>query len=111
MRAVVDANVNRNSYFAHPELILLAMLASEDEEERRFAVGIIRDKIRKGEDRGNSLPRQFETPSVNFDAINLQTLINWDTVKLSEPLLTATLSTAEIVACLDSPLHVPSPQA
>ena len=48
------------------------------------------------------------TPSVNFDASSLQTLIDWDTVKLSEPLLTATMSTDEVISCLDSPLHVPS---
>ena len=48
------------------------------------------------------------TPSVNFDASSLQTLIDWDTVKLSEPLLTATMSTDEVIACLDSPLQVPS---
>ena len=40
---------------------------------------------------GESLPRQFETPSVNFDATNLQTLINWETVKLLELLLTTTM--------------------
>ena len=110
--------------------MLITMLASEDEDERRFAVKVIttlkylscqsgspfysnlsqviREKIRKGESTGDSLPRQFETPSVNFDASSLQTLIDWDTVKLSEPLLTATMSTDEVISCLDSPLQVPS---
>ena len=130
VRAVVDFYVNRNAYFANPELMLITMLASEDEDERRFAVKVIttlkylscqsgspfysnlsqviREKIRKGESTGDSLPRQFETPSVNFDASSLQTLIDWDTVKLSEPLLTATMSTDEVISCLDSPLQVPS---
>ena len=130
VRAVVDFYVNRNAYFANPELMLITMLASEDEDERRFAVKVIttlkylscqsgspfysnlsqviREKIRKGESTGDSLPRQFETPSVNFDASSLQTLIDWNTVKLSEPLLTATMSTDEVISCLDSPLQVPS---
>ena len=42
VRDVVDTYVNRNAYFANPELVLLTMLASEDEEERRFAVKVIR---------------------------------------------------------------------
>ena len=90
--------VNRNAYFANPELMMITMLASDDEEERRFAVKVIKERIRKGADLGNSLPRQFETPSVNFDATNLQTLINWDTVRPSEPLLTATMTTDEVTA-------------
>ena len=50
-------------------------LTSEDEEERRFTVNVIK-QIRKdaeSADLGDSLPCQFETPSVNFDATNLQT--------------------------------------
>ena len=68
---------------------------------------MIRELIRKGDDIGDSLPRQFVAPSVNFDATSLQTLIDWDNVQLSEPLLTATMSTEEVIACLDSPLQVP----
>ena len=52
--------------------MLLTMLESEDEEERRFAVNVIK-KIKKGADLGDFLPRQIETPSVNVDATNLQT--------------------------------------
>ena len=107
MRSVVDNYVNRNAYYANPELMLITMLSSEDEEERRFGVNVIR-KIRNGADLGDSLPRQFENPSVNFDATSLQTLINWETVKLSEPLLTATMTMDQVISCLDSPLQVPS---
>ena len=63
---------NRNANFANPKLMLLTMLESEDEEERRFAVNVIK-KIKKGADLGDFLPRQIETPSVNVDATNLQT--------------------------------------
>ena len=57
---------------------------------------------------GCSLARQFYTTPVNFKPQNFTELINWDTVKLTEPLLTATLSTDQVVACLDTPLLVPS---
>ena len=70
---LVNANFDkRNANFANPKLMLLTMLESEDEEERRFAVNVIK-KIKKGADLGDFLPRQIETPSVNVDATNLQT--------------------------------------
>ena len=74
VRAIVDFYVNRNAYFANPEPMIITLLSSEDEVERRFAVKLIKERIRKGADLGDSSPRQFETPSVNFDATNLQTL-------------------------------------
>jgi hypothetical protein len=92
VRAVVDQYVTRSSYFAHPELLLITLLNSEDEEERRFGVKVSREKIRKGAKHGNSLPQKFKAPAVNFKAVNLQQLINWDTVKLYEPLLIDTLT-------------------
>ena len=60
------------SYFAHPELLLTTMLASDEEEERRFAVKVIREGIRKGTELGSYQPRQFRAPPVNFQAENLQ---------------------------------------
>ena len=108
VRSIVDTYVNRNAYFANPELMMITMLASDDEEERRFAVKVIKERIRKGADLGNSLPRQFETPSVNFDATNLQTLINWEMVKLLELLLTTTMIIADEVI-LNSPCRYPAP--
>ena len=35
-------------------------------------------------------------------------LIDWDTVKLSEPLLTATLTSEELLGFLENPLEVPT---
>lgn len=108
VRKVVDPYVSRSSYFAHPELILTTLLASEDEKERQFGVTKILQIIRKGSETGDSKPRQFKAPPVNFEARNLPQLIDWEKVKLSEPLVTATMSSQEVVACLDSPLLVPA---
>ena len=108
VKTVVEPYIARSSYFAHPELLLTPMLASDEEEERRIAVQVIRDRIRKGAELGSSQPRQFRAPPVNFLAENLQQLIDWDKVKLTEPLLTANLTSNQLVACLDSPLVVPS---
>ena len=105
---MVDPYITRNSYFAHPELLLISLLASDNEEERHFAVRTIRKQIRKGAEIGNSRPRQFKTSSINFEAEKLTELINWDTVKLSEPLITATMSSDELLGLLETPLEVPS---
>ena len=108
VRSIVEPYVTRNSYFANPELILISLLASDDEEERHFAIQMIRDKIRKGAEMGDSTPRQFKTPAVNFQAQKLTELIDWNTVKLTEPLLTATLTSDQLLGLLESPLEVPS---
>lgn len=78
-----------------------------DEKERRFGLKIIREKIRKGSSHGNFLPCKFHAPQVNFRANNLMELNDWDKVKLSEPLLTATMTTEELVRWLDTPLVNP----
>ena len=107
VQEIVKKYVSRSSYFAHPENILISLLASNDEEERRFGVFTIKDKIRKGEEVGSSLPRKFDAPPVNFKAQSLSQLIDWETVPLTEPLLTASLTSEQLTSFLDSPLEVP----
>ena len=108
VQEITKKYVFRSSYFAHPELILITLLSSEDEEERRFGVKIIKEKIRGGAELGVSLPRKFDAPPVNFQAKVLTELIDWDTVPLTEPLITATLTSEQVISCLDTPLEVPS---
>ena len=67
VKNIVCKFVSRSSYFVHPELLLLTPLASDQEEERREGVKIIRDKIRKGGPSGSSLPRKFDAPPINFE--------------------------------------------
>ena len=107
VKNIVMKYVARSSYFAHPELLLLTLLASDSDEERRFAVNIIVSKIREGANFGTSLPRKFTAPPVNFKAEDLTQLIDWETVPLTEPLVTASLSTEEVEDCLATPLIVP----
>ena len=81
-----------SAYFAHPELLLLAMLSSEDQEERVLAAGIICERIREGAGAGSSLPRKFVPPKLNFQADCIHQLIDGDSVPLSEPVITASLT-------------------
>ena len=50
-------------------------------------------------------------PPLNFDATNMQNLINWETVKLSEPLLTTIVIMDKVISCLNPlpPCWYPEP--
>ena len=39
---IVNPYIGRSAYFAHPELLLLTLPASEQERERHFAVAIVK---------------------------------------------------------------------
>ena len=43
VREIVSPTIQRGSYCCHSETILQALLCSQDEEDRRFAVKQIRD--------------------------------------------------------------------
>ena len=50
-------------------------------------------------------------PPLNFDATNMQNLINWETVELSEPLLTTIVIMDKVISCLNPlpPCWYPAP--
>ena len=106
MKNIVILSVESTVWFAHPENILLSLLASEDEEERRFAIRVILDKVRRG-GQGDSSVRTFKIPAINWKAKKIQELIDWDQTPITEPVVTTNLSSEELLACLDTPLVVP----
>ena len=56
VKNIIIPRVESTAWFAHPENILLSLLASEEEAERRFAVRVILDRIRQG-NKGDSSVR------------------------------------------------------
>ena len=106
VKNIVIPRVESTAWFAHPENILLSLLASKEETERRFAIRVILDKVRKGE-KGDSSVRTFKVPIINWKAFKLKDLINWDQTAITEPVVTTHMSSEELLACLDSPLKVP----
>ena len=64
LKDIVKPRVESTAWFAHPEHILLSLLASKEETERRFAVKIIREKIRKGGE-GDTSVRVYKIPTIN----------------------------------------------
>ena len=106
VKNIIIPRVESTAWFAHPENILLSLLASKEETERRFAVRVILDKVRKGE-KGDSSVRTLKVPNINWKASKMQELIDWDQTTVTEPVVTTHLSSEELLALLDGPLEVP----
>lgn len=76
-RDVVDASIQRNGYFAHPENILLAMIHDDLKKNREFAYA----RIQQARCRmSTSNVRKFEIPTINFKANSYCNLINWNAI-------------------------------
>ena len=70
VKAVVEPVMQRRAWYSHSENILLAMIASQDEEKRKFAVDTIKG-IRGIESYGDNSVRDFHVPRINFRADSL----------------------------------------
>ena len=104
--AIVTPYVKSSAWFAHPESVLQAMLCSDNQTEREFAVSKILD-IRGDSPKGDESLRVFKVPPINMETKELGDLIDWTEVKLHEPLLTCNLSKAELLSIMEAPMTVP----
>ena len=94
------------SWHAHPENLLVTLLCCEHADHRSFAVEQIL-KLRNGNEFGDTSPRAFHPPRLNFKAKTLMDLISWKEVRVTESILTCHLSIAELEALRDTPLAPP----
>ncbi|CAH1099833.1 unnamed protein product [Psylliodes chrysocephalus] len=89
LKEVIDPVILRNSYFAHPENILLGMLGDTREHIQKFAV--LRIFKTRNSNKQQSR-RKFEDPnSLNMSASSYMDLIDWSTSVITEPPLTMEL--------------------
>ena len=51
--------------------------------------------------------RQYDIPKINFEATGYPDMIDWETSKLSEPPLTASLTNEQLTMVKETPLAVP----
>ena len=100
---IVKPIVSRNAYFAHPENLLLAMLDDEDENIRKKAVDIIKD-IRTEHQPSHRPVRPFSVPEIDYNADNYYSMIDWESLHLTEPPLTYHLSNDELDQIKDEAL-------
>ena len=96
--------LQHNGFWAHGENVCIAMLADEREEIRRkAALWILRARREFSEE---SHPRQFVPPLVNFAATDYTELVDWDKIPCTEPPITMGMSEEEILAAIETPLHL-----
>ena len=91
-------NTSRSAYHAHPENILLSMLADDNKDVRVKAVGEI-SKMRNSSDhpdKGDISVRKFIVPDLNYNCKNYYDMIDFKKVTMYEPNLTADMTLADL---------------
>lgn len=88
-RTIVNKVIQNNSYFAHSENLLLAMIYDTNDVIRKLGIS----RIIKARTAGQTSLRQFKLPKLMFDAQEYHFMINWQTTQLAEPPVTKHLST------------------
>ena len=104
--SIAKKNVAQNAYWAHPEVLLVAMLADNSKSIRNKAVEKILS-LRGDSDFGDNQPRLYEVPQLKFNANCYTDMIDWKQEKIYEPVLTVKMSKEELLALKDSPLNLP----
>ena len=95
--------IEKGAWSAHSEPLLLSLLASNEEEDRRFAISKILE-IRNGADFGDTSVRQVVTPNLNWDAKSLRHLQNFES--LTESNVTSSISSKDLWDFLEKPLEL-----
>ncbi|KAG0729761.1 hypothetical protein GWK47_029690 [Chionoecetes opilio] len=106
VQTAVTFYVRTRAWFAHSECVLLSLMASQSEDDRRFAVTQIL-KLRASEEYGDTSVRPRITPKLNLSTTSLQTLISWQPGQVHEPAFTCSLSGDQIKEILVKPYEVP----
>ena len=92
VQRALEPSLKRGSWYAHSEHILIKLLASEEPEDREWAVNKIVN-IRQKKD-GKQLRIRFgkeENRPVNLQATSLKNLIDWNS-DCTEPPITVNLT-------------------
>jgi hypothetical protein len=94
VKEVSEPYLKSESWWAHPENVLIALLCSDDKKERVFAVDTIK-AVRAGSEKGSTSVRSFKIPkTVNLGACEIVQLLNWEEEIITEPVFTTSM-------CLD----------
>lgn len=105
LKKVVDPVLQRNGYYGHPENLLLAMLADERKHIRELGLRRIL-KCRQDKHNGNQV-RQFQIPKFNFNADDYIDLVDWQSISVTEPPLTANILKSDLVEMIsDVPAEI-----
>ena len=105
-KKIVQRCIQRNAFYAHPENILLAELASSHKPDRIDAVQTIIEARANHQNQASSV-RLFRVPELNFKASKWQLMIKWSETDILEPPLIRNMSNSELLALVAEPLIVP----
>ena len=104
VKEIAKKFVQKGAWHAHSEHILLALLSSQNEDDRRFAVEKI-SAIRNGAIIGDSSPRPFTPPKLNWNASSIRDIQDWSDA--TEPNITASIPSDELENFVTTALVIP----
>ena len=101
-QSIVQKVIQRNSYWCHPEAVLLAMMCDLRKDVREQAVAV----VKKCRQEANNKLRVYELPIVNFSATTYYNMFDWNTTTCTEPPLSAGLTEDELNAVVNEPMTI-----
>lgn len=111
IQGIVKPHVQRNAYFAHPSILLCSMLESDVVEIRKRAVEAIRkcrqNPPKRPRKRVLDGIRKYEIPLLQWDAEHWSEIINWASLKITEPKIIQELGDDDLEAALTTPHQFP----
>ncbi|KAF0289541.1 hypothetical protein FJT64_012242 [Amphibalanus amphitrite] len=102
LQNIVQPVTQRNAYWAHPEAVLLSMVADGNPDLRARAV----HAIKKCRMQPTDEVRPYILPQINFQAATYAEVFDWDKTKMTEPPLTIGLCDSVIQDIFHTPLKV-----
>lgn len=102
LSCIIERVNERNSYFGHPENVLVAMLVDSNQEVREEAVNAILDKRQKSSDVEQPI-RKFIKPKLNFNASSYHEMADIQSI---EPPVTRKMSDIELKSCIENEENV-----
>ena len=96
--------VEKGAWHAHSEHLLVSLLSSSDESDRRFAIDKI-VSLRDGNEFGDRSVRPFSAPKLNWNAQSIRDIQDW--ADTTEPLVTTSIPTPELAKFIENPLKIP----
>ena len=103
---IVQRVLQENSYFAHPENIVISFLSDTRDEVRRCGVLFILEAREKFDPEEH--PWQFLSPKNNFDTLSYEDMINWSDEQKFEPPLTINMHKDKILKGFEQPIILDS---
>ena len=104
VKQIAQKFIEKGAWHAHSEHLLVSLLSSDDESDRRFAIDKI-ISLRNGEEYGDKSVRPFSAPKLNWEAQSIREIQDWSDV--TEPFITTSILTQELNQFITTPLTLP----